>query len=207
MLAKIRNYMLTGFLIVLPLTVSIAVTIWLFVTITDIVLGIMPHELKMNPAMITLVRVCILFGILALFVFVGMVTRLVFIRKLFGLGEKLLIKIPLFNKIYVALKQISQAFLNRDKTLFKRVALIEYPRKGLYSIGFITSQTTGEVQVKTKHDVINVFVPTTPNPTSGILVFVDRKEVIELDMTIEEGMKLVISGGVVTPPYGGIKNG
>jgi uncharacterized membrane protein len=85
--------------------------------------------------------------------------------------------------------------------MFQRVVLVEFPRPGLYSIGFVTSETVGEAQAKTKETVINVFVPTTPNPTSGFLVLVPREKVTELSMSVAEGMKLVISGGAVVPPY------
>jgi uncharacterized membrane protein len=85
--------------------------------------------------------------------------------------------------------------------MFRRVVLVQFPRPGIYSIGFVTSEAAGEAQAKTRETVINVFVPTTPNPTSGFLILVPRPQLIDLDMTVAEGMKLVISGGVVVPPY------
>ena len=201
MIARIRNYILTGLLVILPLIISVALLWWLFVKVTDMVLGILPHALKTSPSMIIIVRLLIPIVLLVFLAFVGMIARLVFIRKVFGLGEKILIKIPLFNKVYLALKQISKAFLSSENTVFRRVVMIEYPRKGLYSIGFVTSKAKSEVQEKTRHEVLNVFIPTTPNPTSGVLVFADTRDVIELNMSVEEGLKLVISGGTVSPPY------
>ena len=91
--------------------------------------------------------------------------------------------------------------LSGRKTMFQRVVLVEFPRPGVYSVGFVTSETGGEAQVKTKEQVVNVFVPTTPNPTSGFLVLVPREQLTELEMSVAEGMKLVISGGAVVPPF------
>lgn len=201
MIARIRNYIFTGLLVVLPLIISVALLWWLFVKVTDMVLGILPQALKSNPSTVIIIRLLIPVVILVLLAFIGMITRLVFIRRVFGLGEKILIKIPLFNKIYLALKQISQAFMSSDNTVFRRVVMVEYPRKGLYSIGFVTSKAKSEVQEKTKHEVFNVFIPTTPNPTSGVLIFASARDIIELNMSVEEGLKLVISGGTVTPHY------
>jgi uncharacterized membrane protein len=124
---------------------------------------------------------------------------------LFHVGEKLLTKIPLFNTIYTTVKQISEIFLSPSKTPFNRVVLVEFPKKGMYTLGFITSTEKSEIHVKTKRDILNVFVPTTPNPTTGFLFFLDKSEIIELEMSVEEGMKLVISGGVVNPPYVEVK--
>jgi uncharacterized membrane protein len=91
--------------------------------------------------------------------------------------------------------------LGSNRSIFHKVVLIEYPRKGIYSLGFLTTEGSGEVQRKTDEQVVCVFVPTTPNPTSGMLIFVPKDQIIHLDMTTEDGLKLVISGGVVVPPY------
>jgi uncharacterized membrane protein len=99
------------------------------------------------------------------------------------------------------MKEISQTLLASKRTMFQRVVLVQFPRPGIYSIGFVTSETAGEAQAKTKEIVINVFVPTTPNPTSGFLILVPREQLIDLEMTVGEGMKMVISGGAVVPPY------
>jgi len=103
------------------------------------------------------------------------------------------------NRIYKAVKQISEAMLQRDKNIFQAVVLLEYPRLGLYSIGFVTSTTVQGVSDKINPDSVAVFVATTPNPTSGFVLIVPRRDVIFLDMTVEDAMKFVISGGVVTP--------
>jgi uncharacterized membrane protein len=93
-----------------------------------------------------------------------------------------------------------QAVSLTSKDGFRKVILVEYPRKGLWVVGFVTCENTGETQVLTSEDVVNVFIPTTPNPTSGFLLLVPKKDIIPLSMTVEEGLKLVVSGGIVTPP-------
>ena len=123
-------------------------------------------------------------------------------KKLIGFGERIVVRIPLVRSIYLTVKQIVDAFMHGGKNMaFKRVVLIEYPRKGIYSIGFITAESNGEVQAKTKENVMSVFLPTTPNPTSGYLLFVPREDVVVLDMSVEDGLKLVVSGGIIAPEY------
>jgi len=110
-------------------------------------------------------------------------------------------RIPLLNKTYGFMKEISQTLLSGKKTMFQRVVLVEFPRAGVYTIGFVTSETGGEVREKMRETVVSVFVPATPNPTSGFLLFVPRAELIELGMSVAEGMKMVISCGSVLPSY------
>src|SRR5262249_36517756 len=107
----------------------------------------------------------------------------------------------LLNKIYPFMKEVSQTMLSGRKTMFQKVVLIEYPRPGIYSLGFVTSETGSEAQEKTKENVVNVFVPTTPNPTSGFLLLVPRDKIADLEMRVADGLKMVISGGAVVPPY------
>ncbi|GAE26980.1 hypothetical protein JCM9140_3090 [Halalkalibacter wakoensis JCM 9140] len=119
--------------------------------------------------------------------------------KVFGTIDRTFRRIPIANSIYTSVEQVIHAFA-QERTSFKNVVLVEYPRKGLYTIGFQTGESKGEVQRVTANDCINVFLPTTPNPTSGWLVLVPRDEVIVLNMTVEQGLKFIISGGVVVPP-------
>ena len=128
----------------------------------------------------------------------------VFVNNIFGkqfvlLGETIVQKIPFFRRIYSGTKQIVSSFTTVDTKSFNKVVLIEFPRRGLYALGFVTSETRGEIQKKTADNVLNVFVPTTPNPTSGFLIFSPPEELVELAMSIEEGVKYVISGGIVDP--------
>tara|TARA_B100001123_G_scaffold450970_2_gene625626 strand:- start:227 stop:820 length:594 start_codon:yes stop_codon:yes gene_type:complete len=120
-------------------------------------------------------------------------------RTFFLIGENLVNRMPVVRSVYGALKQIFETVLAQSSTSFREVVLVEYPRRGLWALAFVTSVTKGEVQRLTEKDVVNIFLPTTPNPTSGFLLFVPRNDLISLDMTVEEGIKMVISGGLVTP--------
>ena len=124
-----------------------------------------------------------------------------FINRIFSLGERVLIKVPFMGKVYNAAKQIFSSLLGHGKTIFDKVVIIEYPRKGIYSIGFTTGETKGEIRNSMESSTVNVFIPTTPNPTSGIFLVVPIDEIHFLEMTIEEGMKFIISGGSVVPPH------
>lgn len=199
MLKKIRNYLFAGLIISLPLFISITITVWIFKLLTNGVISLMPSFLRDSIEWQIIIRLLTLIGLFLILFIIGMFTKVVFLKKIFSLGEKLLIKIPLFNAIYLSLKQISHAFLSEEKTVFNKVVAIEYPRKGLYSVGFITSRNRYEIHEKTRKNLISIFIPTSPNPTSGLLVYAPEEDVIELDMTVEQGMKLVISGGALTP--------
>ena len=120
-------------------------------------------------------------------------------RRLVAFWESLLARIPLVRTLYSAVKQIMEAVLATDAKSFRKVLLVEYPRKGVWSLAFMTSDDLGEVQDKTIANVISVFIPTTPNPTSGFVLMVPESDVIELDMAVEEGLKMIISMGVVVP--------
>lgn len=114
-------------------------------------------------------------------------------------SEHLLARMPVIRSVYSATKQIFETVLRQQSTAFRQVVLFEYPRRGSWALGFITGKTLGEVQNQTSDEVVNVFLPTTPNPTSGYLLFVPRKDLVVLSMTVEEGIKMVVSGGIVTP--------
>ena len=106
---------------------------------------------------------------------------------------------PVVRSIYGAIKQIMETVMSTNSDSFREVVLVEYPRKGIWVIGFVTGETKGEVQSLTKDKVINIFVPTTPNPTSGFLLFIPQKDLVYMDMKVEDAVKMVISGGIVTP--------
>ena len=138
--------------------------------------------------------------VLMLITLVGLLSKLVVARFFVGLGEQLLSRVPFVSTIYKSVKQIVDTFASQQKAIFQQTVLIEYPRKGVYAIGFLTSQAKGEVQDKTAKSLVNVFVPTTPNPTSGFLLMLPKEDVTLLDMPVGDGMKLIISGGAVAPP-------
>ena len=144
------------------------------------------------------------FGVIVFLIFttiVGWFTKNLFGRSLVRMGESWVDRMPIIRSIYNALKQIAETILSQSNTSFKHACLIEYPRKGLWAIAFVSTDTKGEIPPKAKQDqMMSVFLPTTPNPTSGFLLFVPRQDVVILDMTVEEAAKLVISAGLVTPP-------
>jgi uncharacterized membrane protein len=137
-------------------------------------------------------------GIFLIFI-MGFLISNVIGEKLYNFIEKMVKRIPLVTKVYFGIKQIIDAFSIQGKQVFSKVVLIEYPRKGTYVVGFLTGECKGEVQTKTAARLMNVFVPTTPNPTSGMLILVPENDITYLDMTVEEGLKLIVSAGVVVP--------
>ncbi len=120
-------------------------------------------------------------------------------RRLMKIGESIIDRMPIVKTIYTTVKQVADSIKLSRKGLFQEVALLEYPRKGIWTVGFITSESRGEIQEKTKEKVVNVFVPTTPNPTSGMLVMVPESSLVRTSMSVEEGMRLIISGGIAVP--------
>ena len=137
----------------------------------------------------------------ALFLVTGILTRHIVGRKLIELGERVVRLIPLVNRVYSAAQQIRDVFVGRQGAVFQKVCLVEYPRAGMVAVAFVTSTEQGLVQEETGKQLIAVFVPTTPNPTSGYLIYLPPEDVQIIDVGIEEAMKLVISGGAYIPPY------
>jgi uncharacterized membrane protein len=190
----LRRYLITGIVVILPSVV----TVWLLWNLFAFI-DRLPQRIPGQPfAGIPGVGVVMFFGVIIL---VGIFATNIIGKRLISLAERVMARIPFANRIYLAVQQISTAFIGTKRSIFNKAVLVEYPRKGIYSIGFVTSEAEGEVQYKTDKQLVCVFVPTTPNPTSGMLVFVPREDLMYLEMTTEDGLKLVISGGVVTPFY------
>jgi len=198
---RIRNDFITGIAIVLPIAVTIMVLNLILTALNKallepIVKGFEPYV--SGPYVSILAKVIIFLLILIAITLIGVAARIIFIRKFFTFWEGLFLKVPMVNKIYKGTKQMSRAFLGEGKTMFKKVALIEYPRKGVYSIAFVTTDTgKRELSDRSGRELVSLFLPTTPNPTSGIFLAVPREDVKFLDMSIEDGFKLVISAGAV----------
>lgn len=203
---RLRAYFLAGILVTAPLTITIALASWLIDFVDSRVVPLIPDQY--NPdfylkeylgyeiglpglGLLVLVITITLIGALT----AGLVGRFV-VR----FGESMLNRMPVIRSVYGASKQILETVLKSQSNAFRQAVLVEYPRRGIWAIGFITGTTEGEVQNLTKDRVINIFLPTTPNPTSGFLLFVPRQDVVILDMSVEEAIKMVISGGIVTPP-------
>ncbi len=199
---KLRNSFFAGLLVVVPVAASLGILYWLFSKFTDFLLPKWLRAwLERFPYPEFLYRLVALLVFAVLVIVIGWITRRVVGKRLVTAGELIIARVPILNKTYGFIKEVSHTMLGGKKTVFERVVLVEYPRTGVYTIGFVTSEAEGEAQAKTKEQVINVFFPTTPNPTSGWLALVPREQVIDLDMSVADGMKLVISGGAVMPPY------
>ena len=199
-MARLRNYLLAGILVTAPISITIYIS-WIFIDFVDSkITPLIP--LKYNPEtylpfsipglglVIVLVVLCLIGALTA-----GLLGRW-FLRT----GERVLAQMPIVRSIYATIKQVFETVLSHQSNAFRQVVMIEYPRRGIWALGFLTGKTEGEVQHLTEEEVLNVFLPTTPNPTSGFLLFLPKEDVLILDMTVEEGIKMVMSGGIVTPP-------
>ena len=197
---RMRAYFFAGILVVAPIFITFYLA-WLFIGFVDSkITPLIP--VKYNPetylpfalpglGLVILVLALMLTGALT----AGFVGR---VWKRFS--EDMLARMPVIRNIYSALKQILETVFADHSAAFREAVLIEYPRRGIWAIGFITGRTQGEVQSITEEECVNIFLPTTPNPTSGFLLFVPKKDLVPLSMTVEEAIKMVISGGIVTPP-------
>jgi uncharacterized membrane protein len=197
--ARLRNYFLAGVLITAPISITFWLT-WRVITfIDDRITPIIPPQ--WNP------ESYLPFGVPGLGLIVALVALTVigFLaagylgRVTMRIGERIVARVPVIRSVYSWTKQVFETVLSQSSAAFREVVLIEYPRPGCWAVGFITGTTVGEVQRLTAATVYNVFVPATPNPTTGFLLFVPKEDVHHLDLTVEEGIKLVISGGIVVP--------
>jgi len=199
---RLRNYFLTGLIIVAPLAITAYLT-WTFIGWVDSwVKPYIPQAYNPDHYLPFAVPGFGLLTALFLITMIGFLTANLVGRSILGFGESLLDRMPLVRSLYKGLKQIFQTVLAEQSGSFKQAALIEYPRRGLWSIVFIATETKGEVNNRLpEEESISVFLPTTPNPTSGFLLFVPRKDVIILEMSVEEAAKMVISAGLVSPDF------
>ncbi|MBI5287223.1 MAG: DUF502 domain-containing protein [Deltaproteobacteria bacterium] len=201
MKAHLKRYFITGLLVTVPLSITIYV-LGLVVGVMDAILTYLPKPLQPDTYLpFHIPGLGVIFTILAILL-TGLLATNLLGRRFIEAGERFLDKIPFLRSVYNSTKQFLEAFLSREHQGFRRVVLVEFPRKGLYSVGFITGVTKGEVQDKTREKVVNVFLPTTPNPTTGYYLLVPEKDIIYLDMSIEDAFKLIITGGMVTPESG-----
>lgn len=204
-MVRLRSWFFTGLLVTAPVLLTIYIT-WLFIDIIDgQVEALMPSGLRdyiyVNAPIIGKIPgVGLLIGVIVITV-IGAIAAGFLGRWLIGLGERILNRMPVVRSIYGASKQILETVLSTQSDAFREVVLVEYPRKGLWVLGFVTGATKGEVKDMMSEQTVNVFIPTTPNPTSGFLLFCPNKDITYLDMSVEDAVKLVVSGGIVTPPY------
>ena len=197
--ARLRTYFFAGVLITAPVSLTIYLA-WLFITFVDErVFSLLPPEY--NPETyfrFSIPGIGLLLALVGL-TLIGALTAGIIGRALNGLLESILNRLPVIRSLYGAIKQIMETVLANKSAAFRECVLIEYPRKGIWTLGFITGATKGEVQERAAEQLINVLVPTTPNPTSGFLLFVPERDIVRLKMRTEDGLKLVVSGVIVTP--------
>jgi uncharacterized membrane protein len=194
--AKVRNYFIVGLLTIFPL----GVTLYVIGFILKFINRYFPVPIDVLQKYNVPIVVIHFGGILLAFLIiigVGIFATNIFGKRLVSLWESLLMRIPLLGGIYTGVKQFSEAVFLRGKRSFSRAVIVEYPRKGLYAIGFVTSEFDSE---SLKEKMATVFLPTSPNPTSGYFVLVPRKDVTPLNLSVEEGLKLILSAGILTPP-------
>lgn len=202
--ANLRKNFITGLVVLLPLIITLYL-LGLFINWADQILGVPLSLIFLGGRRIPGLGLLISFIII---VFVGNFASVMFFKNIYRwLEEKLLFRIPLVKNIYSSAKQINDIlFLQKYTGTFRRVCAVEYPRQGLYSIGFVTNASFPEVQKKIGQKLLNVFVPSTPTPATGFLILVPEDDVILLDLTLEEAIKLVVSGGVLSPSLKEFKN-
>ena len=197
---KLQKYLIAGLLVWLPIVVTVLLFRFL-ITLMDQTLILLPSQIRPEAVigfklpglgLILTLLVLIVTGIFAAN-FVG--------KSMVNFGEKIFKKIPIVRSVYSAAKNFADIVFSDTGQSFKKVLLIQYPRKGIYSLAFQTSKNLGEVQKKTGSDVVCTFVPTTPNPTSGFIIIIPKEDVIEMDMEVDEAFKMIVSLGVVVPEW------
>jgi len=191
---KIRNYFFTGIIVLIP----IGFTLYLSKFIMNISSSLLPSRINPNSYLPVNVPGIEIIITVVFITFVGFLSLSFLGKKVLQLIDTLFKKIPLLGTFWSAVKQMSQSF-KANKNKRKSVVLVEYPRKGVWAVGFATKENDGEIKNKTNKDLINVFVPTTPNPTSGFLLMFEKSEIIFLDMSFEDASKFVVSAGTTSP--------
>ena len=193
--SKLRNYFIAGVLVLIP----IGVTVYLTLFFIKVFAKILPQEINPNnylPYSIPGLEIVISIIVIT---FIGWLSLSFLGKKLVKLVNDIFKRIPFLRTVYSAIGQMTQSFAQSRKSKKKSVVLVEYPRKGSWAVGFATQENTGEIASKTNKDLINVFVPTTPNPTSGFLLMFPKNEIIYLDMSFEEASKFIVSAGTSNP--------
>jgi len=209
LLAFIRNRFLTGLFLIIPLTVTVLILTWFYEKATEwgltlsnstwlkTLLGSYIKDSWFSSYVRLLAFLAILIGLFL----IGELASYTIIRRMLILGENIMLKVPMVKTIYLTSRQIIDAVRAPGGGMFRKVVLFEYPRKGIYVIGFMTNENKSDWEIgkQSGRDLVSIFLPTTPNPTSGFLLFVPREDCIFLEMSVTEGMRLVISGGAVAP--------
>lgn len=201
-LAAVRNAFISGALLLAPLIITILAFGWIIDavggTVRPLYEHLVPRSLKGIPFLLDLLATLV---VVLLVTALGFLSHYVFGKYFLRVGELAIQRIPGVGAVYNSVKQIVATFGTQNRNLFNKVVLIEYPRKGCWTLGFLTNKRQGEPHSHLRSETWTVFVPTTPNPTSGFLLMLPREDIIELEMSVGDGMKMIISGGGVLPPW------
>ena len=203
-IVTVRTAFFSGLLLLAPL----AVTIYAIVFIVSFFGGsfrwlfdlLLPARMQSIPFVWDVAVTVVVFAFITLF---GFISHYFFGKYLLDFGERVILGIPGVSTVYTSVKQVVSTFSTQNRNLFSKVVVVQYPRPGIWSVGFLTNKVQGEAQAKVGQELWSVFVPTSPNPTSGFVLLLPPDEITELDMSVGDGMKLVISGGAVVPPSKG----
>jgi uncharacterized membrane protein len=198
MMSYLRRYLIAGLLVWVPLGITVLVARMLIRWLDGSILLLPEAYRPENLIGFSIPGLGVLISLAALLL-TGVLVANFFGRRLVKMGEKVLARIPLVRSVYSGAKQLAETVFSDAGESFRKVVLVEFPRKGLWTIGFLTGTDTGEAQQKTGHDVVNIYVPTTPNPTGGYFVMVPREDLIELQMSVDDGLKMLMSMGAVVP--------
>lgn len=197
---KLKNYFLTGVIVAAPVAITAYMSYHLVIWINEVTSKLIPQQWRIGDFVPYAVPGLGLILLLFTLVFIGMLTTGWLGKFFVRLWEKIIRKMPLVSSFYSLMKQIFETFLSQKSRSFSEVVLVQYPRSGLWTIAFVSKDNTdGEIADKTEENMMSIYVPTTPNPTSGFLIFVPKNDVIKLDMSVEDGIKYVLSCGIVTP--------
>ena len=205
MLARLRVYFFAGVLVTAPLGVTAMLAWWFISYVDSAIIPLLPEAYRPGAVtnelfgvQLTIPGAGLIFVVIML-TLIGWFTAGLLGRWVVGVGESLLNRMPIVRNLYGAIKQILETVLKKQSDAFKQAVMIEYPRRGLWAVAFVTANTHGEMERKLNGEYVNVFLPTTPNPTSGFLLLVPKNEIVPLDMSVEDAVKMVISAGIVIP--------
>jgi len=196
-MASLRKYLIAGLLVWLPLAATIFI-IQLFLTLLDRLLLLLPHDWRPENVLGFAIPGFGLILAIAVLLLTGMLAANLFGRRLVSFWESLVNRIPLVRSIYISVKQVTETLLSDSDKSFRKAVAVEYPRRGILSLGFLTGRALRAVDQKTKEPLMSVFIPTTPNPTSGFIIMVPEPDIHDLDISVEEAFKYIISLGVIS---------
>ncbi len=203
MFKNLRNYFLSGLLILAPLFLTVLVLFYLVRLadgfVVNPVFQLLPLEQLDVASRVLAAKLIIAVAVVLFVTLLGVAAQKFLFRRLLESGESVILGIPVFSRVYRSFKEIAQAIFGEKSGIFKRVVFLEYPRKGIFAMGFVTQEKPWALTDKTGLDLVSVFVPSPPNPATGFFVFVPREELIDANVSVEDGIKLCISGGAAAP--------